>query len=204
MTPEVKRWIIALAVLDVVLLVAFAVILVAGGPATSERERTPSTAASSAGEAGSQAQTDGATTQSPSAEPSGAQSPSYGAAPASALDLPQFQLPSGNIYCSLTEDSARCTIADRDYETPPGQECEWRGNVVVLAADGVTLPCPTSQPTTASAQMTVLEYGQAATVGPWVCESNQSGLDCFSLIDGTGFALARASLTSYGPGALAS
>lgn len=202
MTPEVKRWIIALAVIDVVLLITFAVLLVAGGPASSGREDASASASASAS-AGTEAETEGTDTTSPSGEPSEGESPSYGAA-ASALDLPQFQLPSGNIYCTLTEETAGCTIVDRTYDTPPGEDCEWRGNVVQLTTDGVALPCPTSQPSTASSAMTVLEYGQSATLGPWVCQSNRDGLECFSLIDGTGFTLARASLTSYGPGALAS
>lgn len=123
--------------------------------------------------------------------------------PEGALAVADFTLPSGNIGCSLTPDAGECWIRDFSY-TPPvaGQECEWFGALVTFTAQGLVMPCPASQPGSNAAGAAVLEYGQSTAVGPWLCTSTRDGLECSSLADGTGFTIARAAFTSYGPGRL--
>ncbi|PWD50143.1 hypothetical protein C8046_05140 [Serinibacter arcticus] len=96
-----------------------------------------------------------------------------------------------------------CSIANAEFAPPPGDACEWRGQVAVLGIDGVTMPCPDAAAQAAGDGVPVLEYGTSTTIGAWACTSSERGVECFSRADGTGFTLARAAFTSYGPGRLA-
>ena len=196
-----KRWVIGLATLNVVLFLILAGLLLTRGPGGSEDE-----ASASASESSETAQTpDGGATDPASApQPSASQGepePELAPIPDGARDVAAFVLPSGNISCDLQDSALACTILNATFEPPPGDGCEWRGQIVTLDAAGVFMPCPPQQPA-ATEGLPSLNYGESTAVGVWVCSSSEQGLECYSREDGTGFTLARSSFTSYGPGRL--
>lgn len=107
-----------------------------------------------------------------------------------------FRLPSGNIACTLTADSATCTIASATFTVPAVAGCTGTvGHTVVLDAKGVSTPCETGAPPgAAGSDVPTLPYGSSSTLGGRTCTSATDGVTC---IDGrgVGFRLARESLT---------
>ncbi|HCX85497.1 MAG TPA: hypothetical protein DHV14_10285 [Micrococcales bacterium] len=201
MSATMKRWLIGFAVLDVVLFATLLVLLVSQGPGGSDdADATATATSSSTPAAGATDGTDASPAPSADATASGTQEFTP---PEGALALADFTLPSRNISCALTDEQADCWIAEATFTPPAGDACEWRGQLVVMTSDGVAMPCPDAAPGPGADGVAVLEYGQTTVVGPWMCTSSDSGLECSSLADGTGFTLARASFTSYGPGRLA-
>lgn len=200
MSRRLRPWVIGIGALNVVLAIALVIVLASRGPGgdatQAEDAPTPDTATS--------------VQQTPqgseSSEPESATPTPESAfeVPEGALAIAEFTLPSGNIGCSLSESAGECWIKDFSY-APPGnaENCEWMGGVVVMTSQGLTMPCPDVAPGSSTTGAAVLEYGQSTAIGPWLCTSNQSGLECSSLADGTGFTMARATFTSYGPGRLA-
>ncbi|TGO06009.1 hypothetical protein [Serinibacter arcticus] len=203
MTARTRGWIIGLAVLNGLLVIGLVVTLMLG----AANDGDDATAAESGSGSGEPAPAlDGATSAPPSASESAsaetAETPELAPPPEGALDAPAFALPSRNIACTLDEAAVTCTIADATFTPPAGEDCEFRGQVVTLSADGVAMPCPDGQQAPAGDDVPTLEYGQSTTVGSWACTSTESGVECSSLADGTRFTLARASFTSEGAGAL--
>lgn len=197
MSPSARRWVIGIGALDVVLFVALIIALATQGPATT----TPPAAQETSSPA--VVATAGPTAEA-STEPAPTEAVTEAATrevPAGALSVADFTLPSKNISCSLSLGEATCWIASASF-TPPGPaaNCQWYGQVVTLSVEGVALPCPDEQPRVGAEGITILEYGQSTAVGAWLCTSSDRGVECSSLDDGTGFTLARASLTTYGPG----
>lgn len=205
MKPSVRRWVIGIGVLDVILFIALIVLLATRGPGTagsSEAVDSPTTSATTATSALPPPEEGEPTDSGTAEETAPAETPVQRETPEGALTVADFTLPSRNISCSLTEAGATCWIAQATFTPPPGDGCQWRGQVVTLDASGVHMPCPAEQPVAGEDGVTVLEYGQSTVVGPWLCTSSDRGLECSSLDDGTGFTLARASFNSYGPGRL--
>src|SRR5690625_7879532 len=54
-------------------------------------------------------------------------------APEDALELEEVRSPTGNIACSLAEDSVGCSVADRDFSEIGRASCRERGEVAVVA-----------------------------------------------------------------------
>lgn len=140
----------------------------------------------------------GATT-SVSSEPETTPEATAPAAPSENQALTEFRLPSGNIWCSMTETSATCTIGAFSY-TPPEKPAECTGAVgqvfSVTAAEGATLPCVTAVPPRPEGA-TVLEYGQASTIGEMTCHASKNGATCRHNPTGVGFSVARAGYTIF-------
>lgn len=117
------------------------------------------------------------------------------AEPETAQAVAEFQLPSGNIFCSMTDTSATCTILTFSY-TPPELPAGCTGTVgnvlTVTAADGASMPCVTTPPSGAVAGTPVLEYGEASTVGEMTCQSSPNGVYCQHDPTGKGFSVAKA------------
>ncbi|MCU1433246.1 MAG: hypothetical protein JWP95_2351 [Actinotalea sp.] len=133
----------------------------------------------------------GQTQGEPETEPD--QSPP--AEPEQAEEVAAFQMPSGNIFCEMTETSAECTILSFSYSPPaPPEGCAGTvGNVLrVAAGEEGTMPCVESPPTAPPESMPVLEYGEASTVGEMTCQSNQNGVYCQHDRTRNGFSVARA------------
>ncbi|HQY33056.1 MAG TPA: hypothetical protein PLS68_03720 [Actinotalea sp.] len=119
-------------------------------------------------------------------------------APADAETLTAFRLPSGNIWCAMTETSATCTIVQFTFTPPELPEgCTGTvGNVLTVSAtDGPSMPCQTAAVAGAPDGTTVLEYGQASTVGEMTCHSSTNGATCRHNPTGRGFSVARGGYT---------
>lgn len=117
------------------------------------------------------------------------------AAPDAAEAVTTFQMPSGNIFCVMTETSAECSIVAFSYTAPdPPADCQGTvGSVLrVAAGEEGTMPCVEAAPTAAPDGTPVLEYGQASTVGEMTCQSNESGVYCQHDPTSNGFSVARA------------
>lgn len=137
--------------------------------------------------------TESAATEEPETTPE----PTAPTAPEENQALETFVLPSGNIWCSMTETSATCTIGSFTY-TPPEKPADCAGAVgqvfSVTAAEGATLPCVTTAPPRPEGAA-VLEYGQASTIGDMTCQSSKNGATCRHNPTGAGFSVARAGYT---------
>jgi hypothetical protein len=103
----------------------------------------------------------------------------------------QFTLPSKNIGCLVTAESARCDISEKTWE-PPAKPADCRqawGNALTVTAEGATLTCAGD---TVLGAAEVLDYGKAVQVGDFVCTSASAGIRCTHAPSGHGFTLARA------------
>jgi len=130
-------------------------------------------------------------------EPETTPEPTAPAAPEENQELTAFVLPSGNIWCSMTETSATCTIGSSTYVLPttPADCTGAVGRVFsVTAAEGATLPCVDAAPVRPEGAA-VLEYGQASTIGEMTCYSSKNGATCRHDPTGAGFSVARAGYT---------
>ena len=108
----------------------------------------------------------------------------------------QFRLPSGNIGCFLDASNARCDIGQRDWVAPAKPDnCQVDyGNGLTLDTKGATVACAGDTVLGAS---TVLDYGQSAARGPFVCLSSQVGVTCRDTANGHGFDLSRQAYKLY-------
>lgn len=135
----------------------------------------------------------GPTTTSPTAEESPEQSAPPD--PEESQSLPAFVLPSGNIHCTMTQDTATCTILEFSYPAPePPQGCTGTaGNVLTVSADGDAGFACVEAPVGPPAEGTpVLDYGEGSSVGEMTCLSSRNGVFCRHDPSGKGFSLARA------------
>lgn len=124
----------------------------------------------------------------------------FGFAPATpiagAADNAVFASPSGNIVCSMTNRSASCDIAKRDWTGPPVQGDPLCG---LGEADRVVLPVggPAAiycrNDTLITSEDFTLDYGQSQTVGPLTCRSEPSGMRCTDANTGHYFRVSRES-----------
>lgn len=171
-------------VVDAILVVTFLVLLVmhvvnsSGGPSTPPA--------------------DVATSETASAEPETTPEATAPSAPAANQGLAEFVLPSGNIWCSMTETSATCAIGQYSFAPPtPPPGCTGVVGPVftVTAADGAEQPCVPEVPPRPD-DAPVLEYGQASTIGEMTCYSSRNGATCRHDPTGEGFSVARAGYTT--------
>jgi hypothetical protein len=168
-------------VVDAILLLTFLVLMVmqvVNNPATPRAEPAESTSASTS-------------------EPESTPEQTAPTIPADNQALAEFVLPSRNIWCSMTETSATCTIGQFSYVAPtPTAACTGTvGSVFsVTAAEGATLPCVDAVPPRPDGA-TVLEYGQASTIGEMTCHSSRNGATCRHNPTGAGFSVAKAGYT---------
>lgn len=139
-----------------------------------------------------------APTGTTSAEPETTPEPSQPADPETNEGLTEFRLPSGNIWCSMTETSATCTIGSFSFEPPEDAECDGViGPVLTLSAgESPTMPCVAEVPPRPE-DAAVLEYGQASTIGEMTCHSSRNGATCRHNPSGEGFSVARAGYTFF-------
>lgn len=109
-----------------------------------------------------------------------------------------FASESLNITCEVTDLSATCVIAQLGTQPAPVAGCDGTvGYKVVLGADGsVEQPCvpAAEQPQPAPDGTAVLDYGTSKTVGPFTCDSAETGMTCRDDATGKGFTIARAGI----------
>lgn len=128
-------------------------------------------------------------------EPETTPEPSAPQEPAEAQALTDFVLPSGNIYCSMNQTAASCTIISFTFTPPELPEgCTGSvGNVLTISAgQAATFPCVQTPPTGAPEGTPVLDYGGGSTIGEMTCLSSTNGVFCRHNPSGAGFSLARA------------
>ena len=171
------------AIIDAVLVLTFVVLFgmhLAGGGAPAPPVSAPDTT--------SPATDDPETTPEPSAP----------ADPGENEGLAEFVLPSGNIWCTMTETSATCTIGTYSYTPPEDPECTGTiGPVLTISAEGLaSMPCVDAEPPRPEGAA-VLEYGQASTIGDVTCHSSRNGATCRHNPSGQGFSVARAGYTFF-------
>lgn len=116
------------------------------------------------------------------------------------LDGESFRSPSGNILCEISDDGARCDIANLASEPAAVDGCEGTiGYVVQVTGDGVVEPCVPAeqQPSAAPEQVPALDYGESTSEGDFECVSETSGTSCRDTETGAGFNVARAGITTF-------
>lgn len=121
--------------------------------------------------------------------------------PADAVDLAEFATPSGNIWCTIGDDSAACQIDTIEYAPPQIEGCDDNdllGRVLVVGPDGAEFPCPDgSIPGADPDDREVLDYGQTTHVGDYMCEVTRTGVTCTNITTGSGFSVRRAEATRF-------
>ncbi len=188
----ISRGIKVFLAVDLVLVLALvvaAVVVLSRGDVDDTAGRTPTGIVSTP---------PGSASGAPTGASAGATDPGEAVPGAVVADGPaSFASPSGNIACTMSADGATCTIANFTYAPPVVAGCTGTvGHVIVLNADGVAVQCVDGPaPAVAPAETPVLEYGHSSAVGPYTCTSATDGVTCVETASGTGFRLARASLT---------
>jgi hypothetical protein len=118
-----------------------------------------------------------------------------------------FQSPSGNIGCEMQDRDdgtgvAVCKIHDRTWlSPPPGGDCRFAGQDLILYRSGVTDQSPAACVGVYPSQIwlaldynkVTLAYGQTHSVGPFTCESEPSGVTCTDNSTGHFFRVSRES-----------
>lgn len=105
----------------------------------------------------------------------------------SSNEITYFQTPSGNISCAMRSDGVRCDISERDWSAPPEPaDCtlDW-GHAIALDRSGSTFLC--AGDTVADEDNPVLPYGEGASVGSFLCESQKQKLLCVNVRTQHGF-----------------
>ena len=119
--------------------------------------------------------------------------------PDGALDLAGFVMPSGNIWCQLGDSEAQCVIESFNFSAPSLPDCsdEVAGHVWQVSADQAGPVCPGDAVPGAPDDLTELAYGDATTVGDFLCESTRDGVTCRAISTGHGFEIARDGTRSF-------
>lgn len=180
---------ITLIVIDALLVVALVVIMATWPDTTSRDVGTPNAAgetSAAAGSSGSNGPEE--TTQAEAVE-----------VPADALDAAGFTMPSGNIWCELADEQTQCVIEAFDFSPPAEPACEddVAGHVWVVTPDEAGPTCPADGVPQASDDLTELDYGDATTVGDFLCQSTRQGVTCRAISTGHGFEIARGGTRTF-------
>lgn len=179
---------ITLIVIDV-LLIAALVVIMATWPDRSGAEDEPTSSASGAAQAPDAGGGDGEeTTQADAVE-----------VPDGARDVAGFVMPSGNIWCELADQDTQCVIESFNYSPPSIEDCseDIAGHVWQVTADEAGPACPGDEVPEPSQELTELDYGEATTVGDFLCESTREGVTCRAVSTGHGFEIAREGTRSF-------
>ena len=188
--PTLWLWILgAVAIVAVVAVVVWFVLSNHGGGDDSATEDPAPTAA----------QSEAPKTDNPSKKPSPSASPTpsptptqkiTAPAPANAVEMSAFTAPSGNITCTLGDDSVTCTIKEHNF-TPTDASCRNSANSPVtwtVKKDGSATSSCGGSFSSSGAQ---LQYGSAAKNNSFACTSSEDGIECWSQVTGQGFKMSR-------------
>ena len=114
-----------------------------------------------------------------------------------ALAQSRFMVPGGNLGCQLSDNGARCDIAQRTW-APPAQpnSCNASyGNAIELGRRGVaSFPCGGRSAISSGAE--VVPVGWDDKIGHITCQIRNFGLNCFSTAN-HGFIVSRTGYTLY-------
>ena len=188
--PTLWLWILgAVAIVAVVAVVVWFVLSNHGGGDDSATEDPAPTAA----------QSEAPKTDNPSKKPSPSASPTpsptptqkiTAPAPANAVEMSTFTAPSGNITCTLGDDSVTCTIKEHNF-TPTDASCRNSASSPVtwtVKKDGSATSSCGGSFSSSGAQ---LQYGSAAKNNSFACTSSEDGIECWSQVTGQGFKMSR-------------
>ncbi len=112
-------------------------------------------------------------------------------APADALSYAFVDTPSKNISCELTEDSASCSILERDYSDAGLIDCPDRLFSIVVDTSDVHLACGEEFLGEVGINFYELQYGETTVQGDFACYVEESGMKCWNQTTGHGFIFAR-------------
>ncbi|WKR20622.1 variant leucine-rich repeat-containing protein [Actinomyces israelii] len=189
--PTLWLWILgAVAIVAVVAVVVWFILSNHGGGDSADDNSADSSVATTQSEPSKAAPSKKA---SPSAAPTPSATPTpkiTAPAPANAIELSAFTAPSGNITCTLTEDSVTCTINEHNF-TPTDASCRNSASSPVtwtVKKDGSATSSCGGSFSSAGAQ---LQYGSAAKNDSFACTSSENGVECWSQITGQGFKVSR-------------
>lgn len=110
--------------------------------------------------------------------------------PTPSLSYSTFRSPSGNIGCQMNARNVRCDIRHHSYADPPTP-----GNCPLDYGDsvGVNLSGPgyfvCHGDTAIISSAPSVAYGSSTGIGPFVCDSEESGMKCTNTDTGNGFTL---------------
>jgi hypothetical protein len=178
-----------------------------GGAATSapvSADATAATGAASGGASRSRSGTGGALGGALASALTGAGRSGTAAATAAASftviappgDIGVFQLPSGNLACTVQPDGVRCDIMQRTWKpSPQPASCEFDwGQGMVVGPDGADYSCVSD---TLLGSGPTVAYGTQVKGSGYACEVTAAGVDCYSLKTKHGFRLSRTLAQAY-------
>ncbi len=119
------------------------------------------------------------------------------APPEPAVPITRFVSPSGNIACIISEQFARCDVAEKSWDAgPPPAACtSTYGQGVVVSVDGPAVVC--AKDSLVGAGGGTLAYGRDVTVGDYTCASSEAGMRCAQASTGFGFSVSRRAYTFF-------
>jgi hypothetical protein len=172
-----------------------------GGAATSAPASVAATAVTGAASGGASGSSSGAGGALASALV-GAGGSGTGAAAASFTviappgDIGVFQLPSGNLGCTVQPDGVRCDIMQRTWKpSPQPASCEFDwGQGMVVGPDGADFSCVSD---TLLGSGPTVAYGTLVKGSGYACEVTVAGVNCYSLTSKHGFRLSRTLAQAY-------
>ena len=187
-----NRILLILALLVATVLVFLATWYLSGG---SDKGSAADSGTEAPADSGQAAAEDGASPAPQSASPKASATPSASAtptlkapAPQEAQELSGFDAPSGNISCTLNDNTLTCVI----NEHAKVDSCDSsKPLTVTIGADGNISKSCGSPFTTKGVS---LSYGSSAKHSTFACKSTDQGMHCWSQVTGKGFILSRDSV----------
>ena len=187
-----NRILLILALLVATVLVFLATWYLSGG---SDKGSAADSGTEAPADSGQPAAEDGSSPASQTASPKASATPSASATPALKAPAPQeaqelsgFDAPSGNISCTLNDNTLTCVI----NEHAKVDSCDSsKPLTVTIGADGNISKSCGSPFTTKGVS---LSYGSSAKHSTFACKSTDQGMHCWSQVTGKGFILSRDSV----------
>ena len=133
------------------------------------------------------------TTEEPTEEETTEEDP-VSPAPDGALEMDELRSPTGNISCRLEEDSASCSVEDRDFSDAGLEDCEDGPFSLTVADEDAGRACGESF---LSDSADTLEYDSSAVRGDMACTSRFDGMTCWNTMTGHGFTVNRVSYDTF-------
>lgn len=114
-------------------------------------------------------------------------------APDDAKDLSRVVSPTGNITCSLDDDSVGCSLDDRSFGGD-SEDCSSGPFSIGVADEKADLQCGT---TFGGDSPTTLAYDESAAQGDTACRSESDGMTCWNVKTGHGFTVAKSGYETF-------
>lgn len=115
-------------------------------------------------------------------------------APDDAEEMTELRSPTGNISCHLEEDSASCSLVERDFSAAGLEDCENGPFSITVAGEDAERACGSSF---LSDSAPTLEYDRSAQRGDVACTSRFDGMTCWNVMTGKGFTVNKVSYETF-------